>query len=136
MSSYLTFYIVPKTEGAKPISLISYSRSSDIYQYFNENINPAFIGIEDEAKYTELTLEKVDIVLEDLNKSIDKTNNRILEYQKYAAGNMEIIHEILNDKEYLEELKYTLHKIEFIRDLVDESKYSCSGYSKVLCNID
>ena len=38
MSSYLTFYAVPKEEGTKPISLISYSRNNEIYQYFNDNI--------------------------------------------------------------------------------------------------
>ena len=36
MSSYLTFYVVPKAEGSKPLSLICYSRNTHIYQYFDE----------------------------------------------------------------------------------------------------
>lgn len=32
MSSYLTFYIVPKEEGSKPIALLNYSRNNGIYR--------------------------------------------------------------------------------------------------------
>ena len=66
MSSYLTFYIVPKEEGSKPISLIGYSRSSEIYQYFNDSINPAYVGTGDKINYTELTVSHVDKVINDL----------------------------------------------------------------------
>ena len=57
MSSYLTFYIVPK-EGNKPIALLNYSRNNDIYQYFVDNVKVAFIGMEENPQYTELTEEK------------------------------------------------------------------------------
>ena len=60
MSSYLSVYIVPKRkseeEEKKHILILSYSRSSDIYRYFDENIHPAFIDIED-TRYTILDKE-------------------------------------------------------------------------------
>lgn len=135
MSSYLTFYLKVK-EVEKPVSLVSYSRSTDIYQYFSENINPAFIGMDDETKYTELKQTDVDLVIEDMNNDIGKAKKRIEEYEKHAGGNQEIIEEILNWKEYIEDLEYWVHKVEFIKELVVESSYSFCSYDKILCNVD
>lgn len=136
MSSYLTFYLVPKKEGSEPISLISYSRNSDIYQYYYDNANPVFIGNNDETQYSEVTLEKIDCVLNDLKNDINRALTRVSEYEKQAAGNMEIIEEIINQKEYISDLQYALHKLEFIRDIVEESTYSYADFNKVLCNVD
>ena len=141
MSSYLTFYLVPKAEESKPdvkpISLINYSRSSDIYQYFYENVHPAYIEDKDgNTQYTELTTEMVDSVIEDLKNDITKAEKRISEYEKHAGGNSEIIEEILSIQEYKEDLEWALHKVEFIRDIVKESNDSWNDYNKVLCNVD
>lgn len=135
MSSYLTFYLKVK-EIEKPVSLISYSRSTDIYQYFSENINPAYIGMDDETKYTELKQSDVDAVIADMNIDIAKAKKRIEEYEKHAGGSQEIIEEILNWKEYIEDLEYWVHKVEFIKELVIDSGYSYCSYDKVLCNVD
>ena len=136
MSSYLTFYIKPKEEGSKPISLISYSRNSEIYQYFKDSINPAYIGNGDEMNYTELTVSDINKVIEYLKDNIDKAKARLYEYEKHASGNLEIIEEILNQKDYLNDLGITLYQIYFIQNIVEESTYSWNDYNKVLCNID
>lgn len=136
MSSYLTFYIKTKEENSKPLSLISYSRNTDIYQYFDENVHPAYIGMDEDTKYTELSKNDVDLVIEDMENDIGKTKKRIEEYEKHAGGNQEIIEEILNWKEYIEDLEYWLHKVEFIKDLIEEASYSWTSYDKILCNVD
>lgn len=137
MSSYLSFYAVPKVEDSKPLCLICYSRNSEVYQYFNDNLHVAYIeDSEGNIQYTELTTAKVDEVLEDLKNDIDKVNKKITEYEKHANGNEEIIEYILEQKEYIEDLEWALHKIEFIRDLVHEASYNHAGYSKILCNVD
>ena len=136
MSSYLTFYLLPKAEDSKPLDLISYSRSTGVYQYFNDNLNVAYIGNGEETQYTELTVDDVNLVIEDLKKDINKTKNKVLEYEKQAAGNSEIIEYIIELKEYIEDLEWALYKTEFIRDLVVEATYSYCDYNKVLCNVD
>ena len=136
MSSYLTFYIVSKAEDSKPLNLICYSRGTYIYQYFYENIHPAYIGTGDETQYTELTVQKVDGVLENMKNDISKCQEKISEYQKHAAGNTEIIEYILEMKEDLDILKWALHKVEFIRDLVYEAGCDWNDYNKILCNVD
>ena len=136
MSSYLTFYVVPKAEGSKPLALVSYTRSSAIYRCFNETLNVAYIGMGDEPQYTELTINKVNEVIEDMKNDISKYQENISEYQKHAAGNAEIIEYILEMKEDLDILEWDLHKVEFIRDLVYEASCDWNEYNKILCNVD
>ena len=135
MSSYLTFYAVPKAEGSKPIGLINYCRSNDVYQYFSDNIHPAYIGNDEEDHYTELTVEKIDRVLEDLNNDIKKTKIRIEEYEKCANGDTEIIETIIEFREYLENLETALYRTEFIKELVLETEYS-NSLKAIYCNVD
>lgn len=134
MSSYLTFYAVPKEEGIKPIALISYSRNTEIYQYFNDNLVIAYMGTED-CPYTELTSDKVRIVLDDVIRDISRTEKRIFEYEKYAAGNSEIINEILSLKEYLETLYYCRSRIEFIQEIVADIRFN-DKLKAIYCNVD
>ena len=136
MSSYLSFYLVPKAKGSKPLNLICYSRSTHVYQYFEENVHPIYIGMGDEPQYTELTVQKVDRVLEDMKNNISKYQEKISEYQKHAAGNADIIEYILELKEELDILEWSLHKVEFIRDLVYEASCDWNEYDKILCNVD
>ena len=134
MSSYLTFYIVPKAEDSKPLALISYSRNSGIYKSFYNSIHPVYIG--DGDQYTELTKDKVDQVIFDLQEDINSAKRRLAEYEKHAAGNTEIIDYIIEQREYIDNLEYGLHKIEFIKDLVIDASYDCTDFTKVLCNVD
>ena len=136
MSSYLTFYVVPKAEGSKPLALVSYTRSSAIYRCFNETLNVAYIGIGDEPQYTELTVNKVNEVIKDMKDEIEGNKKRIAEYEKHAAGNTDIIEYIIELKEDTEILEYFLHKAEFIKDLVEKASNGWNEYNKILCNVD
>ena len=136
MSSYLTFYVVPKAEGSKPLALVSYTRSSAIYRCFDETLNVAYIGMGDEPQYTELTVNKVNEVIEDMKDEIEGNKKRIAEYEKHAAGNTDIIEYIIELKEDTEILEYFLHKVEFIKDLVEKASNGWNEYNKILCNVD
>lgn len=135
MSSYLTFYIVPK-EGSKPISLLSYSRSNEIYQYVNDAINPTYAGLEGEIQYTELTKECISRVIEDLESDIKQAKARVSEYERHAAGNFKVIEEIIGQKEYIKDLENALITVKFIEEIVEEANKPWSDYDKVLCNVD
>lgn len=137
MSSYLTIYLVPKGDESKPISLISYSRNNEVYQYFNDTINPAYIGVDENVtNYTELTEARIKAVISELKSDIDKAKKRVAEYEKHAAGKTEIIEDILSQKEWIDELQLALSRTEFIEELVYEASHGFGDYTKVLCNID
>ena len=138
MSSYLSFYIVPKRKSEEEqkqyIILTSYSRNYDIYQYFNDNLNVAYAGNED--KYTTLTAEDITLVINDFKRDIDNASKRLIEYEKYAPNNPEYIDEIIELKKYIEDLQYWKDKTSFIADMIEDTEFYSSGVEEVCCNID
>lgn len=137
MSSYLSIYIVPKRktkeEPKKYITLVSYSRNTDIYQYFSDVISPVYAG--NEAKYTSLTNASISMVLYSFKEEIDSSKKRLVEYEKYAINNSDYINEIIELKEYIENLQYWKDKTSFIQDLIQEIDFD-SEIEEVCCNID
>ena len=97
MSSYLTFYLVPKktrkkygydeNEGnteteeeistGKPLVLFSFSRNNDVYQAYNNSLNPAYAGMEE--KYTEVTYEDSQKVVNDFEEPAQALVEAVIE---------------------------------------------------------
>lgn len=132
MSSYLSFYLVPKTHPEERLLLQSFSRSNEVYQRFFDNLSIAYAG--NEEKYTKLTVSDVESVIRDLDDDIAKAEARRVEYEKFCHGNSELIEEMISTKEYIRDLQSTRDYISFIRDILTDLDYS--GFSDVLCNID
>lgn len=139
MSSYLSFYIVPKRktkeEPKQHIILCSYSRNSDIYQYFNDNLSIAYAG--NEEKYTTLSKDDINTVVKDFDNEINTANAKLTEYEKYVSNNPEYIQEIIELKSVINTLQYSRNKISFLADIIDDMEYQYnSGIEEVCCNID
>ena len=132
MSSYLSFYLVPRAHPEEKLLLQSFSRSNEVYQRFSDNLNIAYAG--NEEKYTKLTVSDVESVIQDLDGDIAKAEARRVEYEKFCHGNSELIEEIISTKEYIRDLQSTRDYISFIRDILTDLDYS--GFSDVLCNVD
>lgn len=132
MSSYLSFYLVPKAHPEERLLLQSFSRSNEVYQRFFDNLSVAYAG--NEEKYTKLTVSDVESVIRDLDDDIAKAEARRVEYEKFCHGNSELIEEIISTKEYIRDLQSTRDYISFIRDILTDLDYS--GFSDVLCNVD
>lgn len=132
VSSYLSFYLVPKAHPEERLLLQSFSRSNEVYQRFFDNLSIAYAG--NEEKYTKLTVSDVESVIQDLDDDIAKAEARRAEYEKFCYSNPEAIEEIISTKEYIRDLQSTRDYISFIRDILADLNYS--GFSDVLCNID
>lgn len=132
MSSYLSFYLVPRAHPEEKLLLQFFSRSNEVYQRFSDNLNIAYAG--NEEKYTKLTISDVESVIQDIDADITKAETRRTEYEKFCYGNPESIEEIISTKEYIRDLQSTRDYISFIRDILTDLDYS--GFSDVLCNID
>lgn len=122
MSSYLSIYIVPKRkseeEEKKHIIVVAFSRNSEIYQYFNENIHPTYNGNK-EHPYTTITKDRIQDVITDLSRDISSSKDRLMEYEKYAKDNPDYIQEIIELKQYISDLQYTQGEVCFIEDMID-----------------
>ena len=144
MSSYLTFYLVPKKdkeETKEPLVLMSYSRSSDIYQAFYKNVDIAYIGDDDKPNYTELTKDLVNKVVNTVKTDYDDTQkNFAARMDAYKSIKLEgkafedYVEDFQSTTLYLEELKESVIQIEFINSIIEDLDYS--DFEKVLINID
>lgn len=138
MSSYLSIYIVPKRkseeEEKKHIIVAAFSRNSEIYQYFNENIHPAYNGNK-EHPYTVITKDKIQDVITDLSRDISSSKDRLMEYEKYAKDNPDYIQEIIELKQYISDLQYVQGEVCFIEEMVDGINFY-DKIEEVCCNID
>lgn len=133
MSSYLNIYGVLRDTGNK-IELISFSRNHSVYQELTENLSIAHVG--NEETYTKLDEFNISDALNSIQSSISNTENRIIEYEKHAGGNIEIINDIIEFKEYVKELKSTAEYLNFIKELINNTTYGWDNtFEKIVCNI-
>lgn len=135
MSSYLNIYLQEKG-SEKKILLTSYSRNTDIYQTFRDTINPAYIGIEGEPEYSELTKQNLMYIINDIDGELKKVNDRLSFIDKILSSNPDLINEALEWKEQKEDLEYTRSQVMFYKDLLSDMELEISGFSKMYCNID
>lgn len=140
MSSYLTFYLIPKKEKVKkqtPMTFISYSRSSEVYQAINETLNPAYCGTE--TKYSEVDAEDIKRVIasveEDKAEAENRLKLRVEAYKEMANGVIpdEAIDEYVSLKGYIQDLQGTIHALEGIYSWISDLEYS--DFEKVLMNV-
>lgn len=150
MSCYLTFYGIPVKEKTdeekdfckekeldierKPISIVSFSRNDGVFRYFNDNCSIPFTY--NEIMYVDIDESDIDAVVKDINNDIKENEKRLSTYEKYATSNHEYIEEIIQMKDYLEELYRVLHNVEFIGKIVTEAGYKYSGgFGKIVANM-
>ena len=157
MSSYLTFYLVPKktrkkygydeNEGnteteeeistGKPLVLFSFSRNNDVYQAYNNSLNPAYAGMEE--KYTEVTYEDSQKVVNDFEEDLKSTEKRLeINYKMLKEGgySSELWEDIQSTEQYLSEQKDALNELKFISNLIYECTNDWTDFEKVLINVD
>ena len=157
MSSYLNFYLVPKKSKKKydfdkddghteieiklsegePLLLMSFSRSSEIYQAYNETLNPAYCGMEE--KYTELTYEDSKNVIREFEDDLKKTEERLkVDYKMLKEGgySSELWEEIHSFEEYIKGQKSVLEELKSISNIVYEVCEGYNDFEKVLINVD
>lgn len=82
MSSYLNIYL-KKKDTHEYLYLEDWSRNSEVYQYVNDNINPAWASNED--KYTDVTIKDLDTVIHDIAKEKKATMDRLNSYKEYLG---------------------------------------------------
>lgn len=156
MSSYLSFYVVPKKEKENcywdsseadtnkiiklsegvPLFLMSYCRNSNIYQAFNDALNPPYAG--NEEKYKEITSEDTKRVVEYFESKVNITKQRLeIDYKILKEGGYspELWEDIQSMEELLKEEEESLDELKFLQYLIGEI-ISYSDFEKVLINID
>jgi hypothetical protein len=121
-----------KKETKEQIPFLSIGRSSDLYAAFDENCS---LHYPSENCDTNIDSNLMSNVIKSLTSEIDKATERLREYEKYAASNPEYVEVILEQREYLEDLKDARSKACLIDMMVDDVKFKCSGFEAIKANI-
>ena len=125
--NYLIFYVKYK-ECDKPIEVVSFSRSTEIYQYFMDTLQ-----ITSECK--RISISDIREVLSNLSSDIYRNKMRLETYEKYAHMNADLVEEVIGVKEYLGQLTQAKFYIDFIMLMVEESEASYSKTSEICCAV-
>lgn len=125
--NHLTFYVRPK-DGSKPIDIISFGRSTEIYQYFSDHLKLS-------SEFTKLSENDVREVQSILTTDIYRNKMRLETYEKYAHINADLVEEVIGIKEYIGQLTKAKFYIDFIMLMVEESDLSYSRSSEICCTI-
>lgn len=125
--NHLTFYAKPK-DGGKPIDIISFSRSTEIYQYFTDHLKIT----SDFTKISENDVREVQLIL---TTDIYRNKMRLETYEKYAHINADLVEEVIGIKEYIGQLTKAKFYIDFIMLMVEESELSYSRSSEICCTV-
>lgn len=136
MSSYLNIYLNPKAKykTEDPLLLASYSRNTDVYQAFYENISP--IHSHSDEEYTPLFKHHFEAILDDLEKDITSTNRRLELYKQYAKDNPDYIQEIINLEEILADYKSAYDTISFYKEMQEDIQNDNTDFECMCCDID
>ena len=126
MSSYLNLYLKLKPkedEGGnlvygKPVFFASFCSSHPLYEALEQYV--PYGGGEDDDKYTKISASTIQYAVSETAQSLSKWKSRLSELEKHAGGNMEIISEIIENKEYLEELQETYTQLLFLKNIIDD----------------
>jgi len=154
MSSYLTFYLVPKRtkthykedgtseeveiSKGEPLALMSFSRNSSIYRNFYEYLHPTYIGV-DEPKYDELKEGDIKSIIYQLQEELEdskKSHQNKIEVLKElgVTPDLDTLNQLIEEKDILKEQEEDLEALKWLNSFFSEIKYS--DFEKILMNID
>lgn len=140
MSSYLVFkfrtVINSRTEW-QPV--LCYSRSTDVYERFTNEISIPYNKEDGEADHIEVTIENVDSILEDVNKDIEKSSS-VLHALEKVIPNTDLngyVSMVLEQKNYLKELYELKGRIITIKDiLIEVDEYGTCDFTGLYCTLE
>ena len=114
MGSYLNIYgILEEDDNKIPKLIVSIKNTNEIYKYFVENLNYCSSNV-----FNELC----------------QATKRLLEYERYAHQNSDLIQDIIEQKEYIEEIKKIKHQIKFLFYIIRDCNDGYSSFEKIMYN--
>lgn len=126
MSSYFTISLRPKkSEG--DLSLVSYSRVSEIYDELYEGTTDS---------QGELTKEKIDGIVGDLEAKISRDKDQLDKYHELAKCNKQYAEDYLSFGEYVDNEIATLNRLKTIQDIVHDTYDGYNSFESVNWEIE
>lgn len=131
MSSYLNLYLRTKTKEdapSKDLLFMSFSRNTEVYQYFDEEISNLYSS---SGEVTKITEEAVSNIMKTLETAIKRQQEFYKIYKECKE-----VQSAIESSEYIEELQDTLHKFEFISSILFDCSLDYTDFEGLYAFID
>ena len=126
MGSYLNIYgILEEDDNKIPKLIVSIKNTNEIYKYFVENLNYCSSNV-----FNELCISDITAMLNNIDEDLCQATKRLLEYERYAHQNSDLIQDIIEQKEYIEEIKKIKHQIKFLFYIIRDCNDGYSSFEK------
>lgn len=130
MGSYLNIYgILEEDDNKIPKLIVSIKNTNEIYKYFVENLNYCSSNV-----FNELCISDITAMLNNIDENLCQATKRLLEYERYAHQNSDLIQDIIEQKEYIEEIKKIKHQIKFLFYIIRDCNDGYSSFEKIMYN--
>lgn len=130
MGSYLNIYgILEEDDNKIPKLIVSIKNTNEIYKYFVENLNYCSSNV-----FNELCISDITAMLNNIDEDLCQATKRLLEYERYAHQNSDLIQYIIEQKEYIEEIKKIKHQIKFLFYIIRDCNDGYSSFEKIMYN--
>lgn len=130
MGSYLNIYgILEEDDNKIPKLIVSIKNTNEIYKYFVENLNYCSSNV-----FNELCISDITAMLNNIDEDLCQATKRLLEYERYAHQNSDLIQDIIEQKEYIEEIKKIKHQIKFLFYIIRDCNDGYSSFEKIMYN--
>lgn len=135
MSCYLNFYAKVKDED-KYLFLTSYSRDSDFFYSFEEELSiPFYYEGELKDNLYKLTSAEIRQIVDSTNDKINIINDKISEYEKHCSVNSLIIEKIAAYKSVLKEKYHFKGNLDFLEAIISDCEKNFNSFEGIYCNI-
>lgn len=108
-----------------------FSTSNPIYAAFWENNKVTYSS--DAETYTDLTVEDVEDILNDLEEQLKKHKAYYETFKQYGQKEDNYIGEILNWEEVIRDTEFTIAQVELIRLIIEQVEIN-SCFEKFVCS--
>lgn len=81
-----------------------------------------------------MCISDITAMLNNIDEDLCQATKRLLEYERYAHQNSDLIQDIIEQKEYIEEIKKIKHQIKFLFYIIRDCNDGYSSFEKIMYN--
>ncbi len=134
MSSFINFYLVPKSNPQEHLTFLCYGSDTVIYEFLYPEVSYAYNDKTKDANYTELSYGFLNRVIDDIDSTIQANNERIGVY--YNLKLEDSVDNICSLQKRNKELQDTLNILTTLLNMIDCMEFGCSKFIRMEVNYD
>lgn len=134
MSSFINFYLVPKSNPQEHLTFLCYGSDTVIYEFLYPEVSYKYNNTNENINYTTLTTDLLNYVIKDIDNTIQSNNERIGVY--YNLKLEDSVDNICSLQKRNKELQEALNTLNTLSDIISNIELECTSFFKMEVNYD